>query len=1547
MGCLLSVSSNTCVNVVDLAAVGGLGDVSLHRKKRASLLSASRYSSLFSTKRGNKDGGQQSPAAPRRPGLLVADALRNLQRAHSFRHGECYLCNYKNKSCNGVCIHREIFTSVKPGYYSSYYTRDSHNGGKRGGTLRKSFKTLPSSRESDVFSIDSLSKGTVLRRTIQRGSSGSFKAKNRKSMRSITAFPSDAPPPELGIKPQVSYRLARRSLGNEMYEASVTSYEENEALATLQDIIYANSIHDSPYPSSAENTEDDNAYESIRPPLPKKNRSRPDDDPETYYDLSVSVSQRKGTLTASDFGLLKGSKDSPPLLKPLPSKPTYLQEPTFSNDRTNLVPSTANEGKESQYPLGYEICNAQNCRSEDGGCVNTLDGNLHTKGNYVLEKGCGSISDSDEYECARYHRQGPYDVPASKTLQMTVKEKIVVMESANSQMDNSVTPVYLAAQEGHLDVLQYLVSTAGGRLDLRAKDGMAPIHAAAQMGCLNCLKWMVAEQGVDINLRDSDGASPLHFAASRGHTDTVRWLLKKGATISLDKFGKSPINDAADNDHMEALQLLVQHGTAPDYVTDSDSTDSGSHHLQCTCHQGLRASRKGSECSLTGSDTCTSSSCESDCHSSASSSDSGVHHEPFYLHPPAAAVETESKQKSSKDSFFLNPLNDLKEASEKHNKNKRESATSGDSEDERKSKDPFYLHKPEAVSYHRVQELFCSKSSRRSSVKSSESKSHSSKRGKSSKENGESLRHRENGASKENGHSRRCVENGKTVGVHEYAKPNVEKKKGKVDYEGRKLPKIPSPSPVANPTMKVKADIHSSDDAVSTASSSSCHDHHYEDIDPSLMVRAAAGDARIRDAAAGDGRTRDAGADGRSREAGADGRTRDAGEARTRDAGGEGRIRESTRRGRSSPKDASQRDSCSSSSSLSSSRSADDEGRDEAARQRQRLQGLDDLIAGVPPPDYDDRQAPLDDASASPDVRTSGLQDDIPPPPEFGDGSGRNVSRDSPGRRQLHPTLSMPPTSSSGSHHGRAPLTRTNSEPPPPPPMPSATPSPKTSPSSSHRMPQEVDNVSLASSKPSSPRSTHNPLEEREDEGPIEEGVVRPSEFIRRHSQRSENGSLRGHKKLDRPTSLPLDVAEHYGRIMTDGKDRDAVSSNEELSQSPQLGKSQMNGKSLPFIPPKFPVQPSDSLLIKPSEYLRSLGGSVSRSPSNVDIKPPNGSSHVNDTTPHFAEIPDVVNSAAQVAVPPAPLPAIPEATEEELAKTSANTPPPPPAPPAPPASATNTLPSRNNTLTNGSSSKTVLPTISVTDLQSVQLRKIEIKVAKPTSVPLRIPITPEAAFTTAKNDVIAELKMGVDIPGIKKLKSERAKEEELHEKIEEKELSRQFSAVNFVDQVPEVDNAGNRIPEWKRQMLARKAAEKAKKEAEESRLQEAEERRMQAIPPWKRQLMTKKDDGTMRGSLYIPKVEEVKKIKVVNSSQDVNKAPKKDSEKENAQPTNTPRNSSNSTSNPLKGSSEPVNSSNTTVKKPEDTRQDTSEEPRMPWRTNLRKTNSKLNLLE
>lgn len=138
---------------------------------------------------------------------------------------------------------------------------------------------------------------------------------------------------------------------------------------------------------------------------------------------------------------------------------------------------------------------------------------------------------------------------------------------------------------------------------------------------------------------------------------------------------------------------------------------------------------------------------------------------------------------------------------------------------------------------------------------------------------------------------------------------------------------------------------------------------------------------------------------------------------------------------------------------------------------------------------------------------------------------------------------------------------------------------------------------------------------------------------------------------------------------------------------------------------------------------------------------------------------------------------------------------------------------------------------------------------------------------TYLKTDLIAELKISKDIPGIKKMKVEKQMANRFDSE-HYSEITKQFTASNYVDQVsrqvwneifyvfralhkfkkiylqiPEKDQAGNIIPDWKRQMMAKKAAEKAKKEFEERMAKEAENRRLSQIPQWKRDLLARREE--------------------------------------------------------------------------------------------------------
>ena len=64
----------------------------------------------------------------------------------------------------------------------------------------------------------------------------------------------------------------------------------------------------------------------------------------------------------------------------------------------------------------------------------------------------------------------------------------------NAQLDSGATAAYLASQEGHLEVLEYLVEEGEVSTKIRSYDGMSCLHAAAQMGYIQCVRWLVSKR---------------------------------------------------------------------------------------------------------------------------------------------------------------------------------------------------------------------------------------------------------------------------------------------------------------------------------------------------------------------------------------------------------------------------------------------------------------------------------------------------------------------------------------------------------------------------------------------------------------------------------------------------------------------------------------------------------------------------------------------------------------------------------------------------------------------------------------------------------------------------------------------------------------------------------------------------------------------------------------------------------------------------------------------------------------------------------------------
>ncbi|KAG8229927.1 hypothetical protein J437_LFUL009662 [Ladona fulva] len=127
---------------------------------------------------------------------------------------------------------------------------------------------------------------------------------------------------------------------------------------------------------------------------------------------------------------------------------------------------------------------------------------------------------------------------------------------------DGATPLFIAAQNGHVRILLHLLSK-GAESDVRRLDGASPLWIASQMGHANVVKVLLAAGNVQVDATRQDGATPLFKAAHKGHIAVVDELLKCKPNLGILPNGESALHAAVLFGHTQVAKQLIQAGADP------------------------------------------------------------------------------------------------------------------------------------------------------------------------------------------------------------------------------------------------------------------------------------------------------------------------------------------------------------------------------------------------------------------------------------------------------------------------------------------------------------------------------------------------------------------------------------------------------------------------------------------------------------------------------------------------------------------------------------------------------------------------------------------------------------------------------------------------------------------------------------------------------------------------------------------------------------------------------------------------------------------------
>ncbi|XP_072462476.1 ankyrin repeat and death domain-containing protein 1B isoform X2 [Notamacropus eugenii] len=135
-------------------------------------------------------------------------------------------------------------------------------------------------------------------------------------------------------------------------------------------------------------------------------------------------------------------------------------------------------------------------------------------------------------------------------------EKLIMLNLFTSEKDKEGnTALHLAAKHGHISVVEVLI-TQWQEINEPNEDGETPFFLAVAGGHKECSK-LLLDAGSDVNIPNNNNITALQIATQNGHVPLVTFLLSGDVVLDQKAEQDSPLHLAVANNHITAVNSLL------------------------------------------------------------------------------------------------------------------------------------------------------------------------------------------------------------------------------------------------------------------------------------------------------------------------------------------------------------------------------------------------------------------------------------------------------------------------------------------------------------------------------------------------------------------------------------------------------------------------------------------------------------------------------------------------------------------------------------------------------------------------------------------------------------------------------------------------------------------------------------------------------------------------------------------------------------------------------------------------------------------------------